>query len=174
MGDFMAEIKKTIEGQRKRIAGLNEEISTLDAEIKSLQKRIDSYTDVSDVKTYSDLKNSLEVRKNKRKVLQNELASVRSAQDEKWASDLIKGFSAEKRRIDNEAADNMLSSIMDLQNELDDVTARRESLKSLYDSWVNAFGIPIHKYEGYPMWDETSIITAVSKLISSLQTVGKL
>ena len=174
MSDFMTETKKIVEGQRKRIAGLNEEISTLDTEIKSLQKKIDSYTDVSDVKTYSDLKNNLEVRKNKRKVLQNELASVRSAQDEKWIADLIKGFSTEKRRIDNEAADNMLSAIMDLQNELDDVTERRESLKSLYDSWVTAFGIPIHKYEGYPAGDETSVIIAVARLISSLQNAGKL
>lgn len=171
---FITTIKKDIETKQKATAGIREEIANLEAEIKDLVARIDAYTDVNDVKTYSNLKDNLEIRQHKLEVLRRDLSSETNAQDPGQAAVILNGFISEKRKLDDAYGDEMLEEVRKLNEILTDATEKREELKRLFDTWVTVFRINTTDINSYPMMDETGISGSVQKLINSLNVLGKI
>ena len=172
--DFITTVTKEIEDKKKATAEILTEITVLETEIRDLRAKIDTYTDVNDVKTYSNLKDSLEIRQHKLEVLKRQLNSETTAQDPGHIAIVVNGFISEKRKIDDEYADEMLEIIRQLDAKLREAEEQRNSLKALYDSWVTSFKVDTQKYQGYPLQDETGVSFNAQRLVNTLRGTGKL
>ena len=173
-GDFVTTTEKMIEERRTATARIREEITELEAEIADLRAKIEAYTDINNVKAYGDLKNNLEIRQHKLNALKRDLAAKLSGEDGSKTLIILNGFIAEKRRIDDEYADEMLEIIRKLDDKLREAEEQRSGLKALYDSWVTLFKVDTQKYQGYPLQDETGVSYNAQKLVNTLRGTGKL
>ena len=172
--DFIATVTKEIEDKKKSTAGILTEITTLETEIRDLRAKIDAYTDVNDVKTYSNLKDSLEIRQHKLEVLKRQLNSETTAQDPGHIAIVVNGFISEKRKIDDEYAAEMIEIVRKLEDKLTEAEDKRESVRAIYNSWVTTFKVDPTKYQGFPGHDETGVSGNVQKLVNSLRITGKM
>lgn len=172
--DFITTVTKELEDKKKATAGIYTDITILETEIRDLRAKIDAYTDVNDVKTYSTLRDGLEIRQHKLEALKRQLNSEATAQDPGHIAIVVNGFISEKRKIDDEYAAEMIEIVRKLEDKLKEAEDRRKSVKAIYDSWVSAFKVDPTKYQGFPGYDETGIIGNVERLIRSLRATGKL
>lgn len=172
--DFVTTTEKMIEERRNATARIREEITGLEVEISDLQTKIEAYTDINNVKAYGDLKNNLEIRQHKLNALKRDLAAKLSGDDGSKTLIILNGFISEKRRIDDEYADEMLEIIRQLDAKLREAEEQRNSLKALYDSWITLFKVDTNKYQGYPLQDETGVSFNAQKLVNTLRGTGKL
>lgn len=172
--DFIATIRKEIEDKRTSTAGLKTEISALEQEIADLNAQINSYTDVSNVKAYSDLKDNMEVRQNKLEVLRRKFKEETALQDPGKTDVVINGFITEKRKIDDKYAAEMIEIIKGLETILKEANAKRAEIKNIYDAWTMEFRPDRNRVPSFVEFDETTVSTNVQKLVNSLRIMGKL
>lgn len=172
--DFLTTVTKEIEDKRTSTAGLKDEITKLEQEIADLNEQINSFTDVNNVKAYSDLKDNMEVRQNKLEVLRRKYNTEAGELDDGHAAIILNGFLSEKRKIDDKYCYEMLEIIHKLEDKLEEADGKREGLKALYDTWVTTFKVNPTKYQSYPAHDETGVSAKVHTLINSLRFTGKI
>ena len=172
--DFTTTIVKMLADKQDATQRAREEMAKLETEITDLQAKIDAYTDVTDVKTYSDLKDNLEVRQHKLEVLKRELSAKATDRNDAQDTAILNGFISEVQKLDDENAAEMLEIIRTLETKLYEATTKRDHLKRLFDSWINVYGLPASYYASFPTTDGTGVTGNVQRLTNALRGIGKL
>lgn len=172
-GDFVTTTEKMIEERRNATARIREEITGLEAEISDLQAKIEAYTDINNVKAYGELKDNLEIRQHRLTALQRELEAKISEDDKAKTLAILNGFISEKRKLDDQYAEEMLEIVRQLNAKMNEAETNRGYLKSLFDKWVAVYKINTYEYQGYPLNDETGVTYNTQRFINILRTAGK-
>lgn len=170
--DFTKEIRESVERKKKELDEIREQIKGLEAEITDLQARIDSYTDISDVKTYSNMKDNVEIRQHKLEVLKHSLEEKTNyREDDPEISRQAAIFRDEKKRIDEAYAEEMEGLIEKLDAVCKEGCNERGRLKDLCEQWVKVNGLPMSYYMTVDTLDKTGITGNVQNFMGSIDTL---
>lgn len=172
--DFITNITKDIENKRNVLSGINGEIAVIESEINDLKSKIANYTDVDDIRSYSELKDKLEVRENKIELLKRNRKAESGCLDEMTIGQTISEFMTAKIAIDKKYAEEMLEIIRKLNDKYIQAEAERNRLKSIYESWISTYNIPSYKFERVENVDSTGVSSNVQRLINSVKATNKL
>ena len=172
--NIISDLENMISEKRNTISTIKAEISSIESEIISLQDEIANYTNIDDVKTYSDLKNRLEIRQHKLDMLKRNLRAELSCQNNDQIGRIISEIIAEKRALDSKYGDEMLEIIRKLKEKLEEADKEKNRLQALYESYMQTFNVQRNNYPSYDPLDSSGIAPNVQKMINSLKGLGKL
>ena len=169
--DFVTTIEEMIAEKKKTTATIRDEVATLEKEIATLQIQIEAFTDDTDVKGYSNLKNTQEIKQHKLEALKQKLNSNAADPEDPQTTAILNGFITEVNKHDDENGAEMLVIIKQLEEKLNEYEQRREYLRGLYDSWIDTYHLPGTMHGSYPTTDRTGITPGVKMLIGRVNNL---
>ncbi len=172
--DFMTRAQKMIQAKTGQITSLTAEIEGIKSTIKGLEAKINSFSDIDDISSYSRLKDELRQNKDRAEILERSLKAVRSSCDGVQAQEVYRDFQMKVCEIDQRAEAGILPLVMQIKAVRDTATAEKETLRQLFESWKNLLSSESRAMYSIDFMDSTGTIPVVTATINRLEQSGKL
>ena len=173
--DFINKITKMIEQRQGRIAAIMSEIDNLKIEIDAQRVKVNEFTDVNNVQTYTKLKDELKTNEDKLELLERSLKAEKITLNDDQINDIYNGFVRESEMIDKQCESQVIPDIKKIQKVCNDSKAKKDDLERLYNTWRSLFNVPANYCTVSPCSiDSTGMTIAVARMINTLTQAGKI